>query len=151
LADATDVLLALYQDAVGHGRHHEDQRALMTNLLVVICAGLLGVVGFDDRISRADLPFSVFVIVLGVFGALFSAKHHERFDLHQERGKGFRKALEALHPETHVSSLRATAATKVKEEHPYLYRVRLFWFWLAVPLIVAVTGAIVTVLAILGH
>jgi len=29
--------------------------------------------------------------------------------------------------------------------------VRLFWFWLAVPLIVAVTGAIVTVLAILGQ
>jgi hypothetical protein len=124
----------------------------MTNLIVGICAALLGVVGLDDRVSSADLPLAVFVIALGVFGAIFSAKQHERFDLHQERGKEFRKAIEALLPETAISSLRGAAAKRVKGEHKVLSRMRLYCFWLGLPLIVACIGvALLAYILIAGN
>ena len=150
MADTTDVLLSLYNDAIAYCRHQEEQRATMTSLILAICAALLGIVGLDDHVSSADLPFAAFLVVLGSFGAVFSAKQYERFDLHQERGKEFRREIERLHPGTGIPSLRKAAAETTKAEHPILYPIPLHWFWIGLPLIVAGVGALLVAYILLG-
>src|SRR5437868_4603714 len=91
-----DVLWKMYEENVTEGRHHETQRATVTNLVIAIAAAVLGLVTYDKAITHLDLPLTIFLVFLGVFGAAFSSKYYERFRLHMKRAKKYRNALDKL-------------------------------------------------------
>ena len=98
-APSRDVLWKMYQEHCTQGRHHETQRSTVISTLLAISAAVIGVITLDRNIVYpADLPLSVTLIFIGVFGAGFSMKHYERFSLHMERARRYRDALDALLP-----------------------------------------------------
>jgi hypothetical protein len=71
------------------------------------------------------------LLLLGAFGALFSAKHYERFSFHMERARGYRDALERFLPNTQIKAMKQAADDRTRDEFPRLYDLRIFRFWVA--------------------
>lgn len=80
-----------------HARHNETQRSAVSGAIIAISAA---VVGFITRheLTQADLPLTLFLMFLGMFGAAFCAKHYERFSLHMEIIRESQAYLDPLLP-----------------------------------------------------
>jgi uncharacterized membrane protein YidH (DUF202 family) len=91
-----DVLMRMYQEHSTQGRHHELQRSSVVTAVIAVAGVVVGLVTYDRAITRSDLPLTVFLIALGVFGAAFAMKHYERFEFHMERARQHRTALDNL-------------------------------------------------------
>ena len=150
MANESDILWGMYLEHTRQGRHHESLRSTMTNMSIAICAGVLGLFALDNSPTTIHIIFSFFLIFLGGFGAVFSATHYERFRMHMGRAKGYRDALEQLLPETNIKSIKRKADSRIIEKYPRLSKLRLFWFWVSIHLLIAVTGGILASWSIAG-
>ena len=142
--EENDILWKLYQDHVVHGRHHETLRATTTTVLLAVAAGVLGLIGSEHvwPLEHRDLPLALFLILLGLVGALFSAKYHERFTFHMNRAREYRNALDKSLPEVGINKARPVADKKTEAEYPLLFRRRLYVLWIWLDLLVAVLGVV---------
>jgi hypothetical protein len=150
MAQDTDVLWGLYQEHCDQGRHHENQRAAVTNVIIAIAAGVLGIASLDQSLDKTDIPMTLFIVILGLFGALLCAKHYERFEMHAERYRKYRDELEQLLPSTKIRQLKEEADKKHNRRYPRLHKVRLFWLWVGIHLGIAVFGLALSLLALLS-
>jgi len=143
-----DVLWKMYQEHCTQGRHHETQRSTVAGALIAIAGAVIGLVTFDKTVSPTDLPLTAFLFVLGAFGAVFSAKHYERFCLHMERARRHRDELDGLLPSSPLKRLKKEADAKHNAEFPRLKDLRLnrFWTWLYV--LIAMLGLALSVVAL---
>lgn len=147
--DDKQIIWGLYQDVVQQGRHHETQRLGLTNAVLVAAAAALGLVSIDGKIATSHIPVGIFLVVLGVMGAIFSLKQYERFRMHMEQAKQYRNALRV--PE--LSALRKHAdddhaATWSRSWRKMLYKTHLHWWWASLHLIISALGLIVFVVAL---
>ncbi len=122
----------------------------MTSLFVAIAAGVLGLVTFDGRVSPSDLPLSAFLLVLGIFGAVVSAKHYECFSMHQRRASKYREALEATSEGAGILALRLDADKENNLRFPRLHKLRLNQLWVGIHLVIGVVGAVIMLGIFLG-
>lgn len=143
-----DVLWKMYQEHCTQGRHHEIQRSTVISSVIAVAAAVLGLVTFDKGITRVDLPLTLFLVVLGVFGAGFSMKHYERFSLHMERARRYRDALDALLPGQPLKRFKKEADSAHEQKFPRLHKLRLHYWWISLNLIVAGIGLTLSAVAI---
>ena len=148
-----DVLMKLYQEHCTQGRHHETQRSAVVTAIIAVASVITGLITYDRAITRSDLPLTFFLIVLGVFGAAFAMKHYERFNLHTERGRTHRDALDTLLGQVlgtaaPLQPLRATANAKNAGAYPRLSKLRLHYWWLSLGLLIATLGIVLSVIAL---
>ena len=147
-----EILWGLYREYRAQARHHESQRATMSSLMVAVCAAVLGIIAFDKNVDLADVPLTGFLGFLGIFGALFSAKQYERF-LYSD-GRAW-KCLEALVKKCplpiDLKDMYRDADASQRRRNPRLYRLRklrLHWFWIALHVVIALIGLLVTAYAV---
>jgi hypothetical protein len=142
-----DLLLEMYKENTIQGRHHEIQRANVTSSLIAIDAVLIGLVTFDKEISRVDIPLTGLLTLLGFFGAMFVAKHYERFELHMKRAKHYRNAIDELFEGKPIRSLKKEADAEHAENFTRIRQFRLSASSLILHLLVAALGIILTIVA----
>jgi hypothetical protein len=144
--DEKDILWNMYQEHCTQGRHLETLRATTTNLLLVVAAGAIAVITHGEKsLALGNLPLAVLLIPIGLLGVLFSAKYHERFDMHMERARNYRDALEKLVPASDIRALKSQADAKMEKKYPRLFHLRLYKFWMGLHFLVAALGFILTV------
>ena len=115
------------------------------SILLAIAAGVLSVITFNEGITRSDLPLTIFLIMQGLFGALFVAKQYERFARHQRLAGKYRQALNDRFPESQIIALRDLADKEQKKEYPILFdKVRLNKLWVGLHLLIALFGVVLT-------
>jgi hypothetical protein len=141
--DDKDVLWGMYQEHCTQARHHETMRATMSNLMLALSGGILGLVSFKE-LSRDTWPITLFLAFLGSFGAVFSAKHYERFRFHTTAAAEFRYKLQTLLSGTDLGAIRKLAGERHREKHPLIGRIRLHYFWNGLHAAIAVLGVILT-------
>lgn len=139
MSDSAEVLWNLYQEHSTWERHHEEQRSSVTNILVAVAAGILSVVTLNG-FTPSDVPLMIFLVLQGVFGAVFVAKQYERFSRHQRLAKIYRQALSDRFPDAQVIALREMADEQQAKAHPMLYQLRLHHLWVALHLLIALFG-----------
>lgn len=144
--DCAEVLWRMYNENCIHGRHHGNLRAGVTNLIITITGAALAVISLDKALSPSDIGLTLFLVGLGVFGALFSAKHYERFRAHMARAHECRDALEEQVPDSKLAARRHKADSRHRDEWPTLSALRSFSLCIAVHVVVAVLGVILTVM-----
>lgn len=137
-----DVLWKMYQEHCTQGRHHETQRATVAGAFIAISGAVVGLITFDKSISSADLPLILFLILLGAFGAVFSAKQHERFRLHMERARAYRDELDKQLAGSPLKRLKREADAEHNGKYPRLSDLQLNRFWIALYIFVAGLGLI---------
>lgn len=146
--DKTDLLWGMYQENTTQARHHEGQRQAVTAIVISLAGALLTIVGLDKTVTLADLPLSCFLVLLGLWGALFSAKQYERTTLHTERARRYRDALDESVPDAYLKVLKQQADDDHNKKWPWLHDTRLFWFWISIHLVVSLVGLLVAGLAV---
>jgi hypothetical protein len=147
MVDEADILLRLCENEWLQGRQCEDQRAGMTNFIVIIAAAILSLIvqmGFDTR----TLPIAVLLALLGAYGALVSAKLYERWRFHMRRARYWRNRIDELHPNAQVVHLKEVAYHEHKTRYPRLVRLRLHWLWLTLHMLITLFGVVCAIVIV---
>lgn len=139
-----DLLFNLFQEYAAEARHHEQQRSTVAGFFSALAAGVLTLVGFDRGVNFSDLPAALFLIAIGVFGCIFSAKQYERYYVNMERARQYRLALEEVMPGSRILELKRTADKKANKRFPTLHPQKLGIFWVSLHALIAVFGILLT-------
>ncbi|MEW5718834.1 MAG: hypothetical protein AB1817_09425, partial [Chloroflexota bacterium] len=76
----SDILLKLREEEWALLRHYEDQRATVTNFILIVVSIAVGFL-VQKGINRESLPITILLIGLGVYGVVAVAKLYERIHL----------------------------------------------------------------------
>jgi len=139
--DVSEVLWGMYEEHCSQGRHYEGQRAAVTNLILALAAAMTAVLSFR-AFSPEMWPLAALVLVLGLFGTLFSMKHYERFRFHMKCAEEYGNALEKMLPASKITELRKKAKAAHEAQFLLLPPVHLIVFWLSLHLAIAALGAV---------
>ena len=142
-----DSLWKMYQEQRTHIRHHESQRSSVAAALIAIAGALLGLITFDKAINLSDLPLTLFLLLIGSFGAIFSAKQYERSSLHTERASSYSDAIDELLDNHPLKRVKQDADARHTKQFPKLFHLRLNKFWLGMYLLVAFLGLVLSFVA----
>ena len=143
-----DILKTLYQENCIFARHHEQLRATITNFVIIVSAALIGLVTFDAQLSMKDLPVTLFIMILGGFGSVFSSKHYERIRLHLRRARKYREQLDKIVKDIDLTQLRDEANRENMEQYGKLAVMKLNNFWTALHLFISVIGLTLSILVL---
>ena len=151
--ETVQILLALHEHHERQARHHDDQNTKVVSLVLVLASAALGLVGFDSKITAADVLLGVFMLLIGCYGAAFSTKHYER---HFRKKLAAHKVLDGLEEncsdEIRLRELRMSAESTHQGQFPkWLMRMPLYYPWIAVHFFVVIFGIIITVLALMAE
>jgi len=148
MKDEVEIMWRLYADNIAQGRHHETMRSSVTNTVLVIAGAVLTVIGFSKTVNHEHWPLTVFMVAVGLFGAVFVIKHYERYCLHMQRARHYRNKLESYLPDSEIHKLKVAADNDHKKEFKRLVDIKLSKFWVSLHLLVAIFGLILTVIAL---
>lgn len=150
MKDDIGILWAMYQEQCTMRRHHASQRGAATNLIVTICGAILGLITFDKEISRSDLPLAGFIVFLGLYGALLSAKHYELFAKYRLSCDELEYRLDKLLPSAEINTLIETVKIGHKKAWPRLTKFKIFWLWTGIHIFMAALGLLLVTVAFLN-
>ena len=149
MADDTDVLIMLCEHEWAQAKQSEDQRATISNIVLLVASILIGLV-VQSELTREYLPLSAFLIVLGIYGAITSEKLYERHQFHFERARVFRHKMIDLHPVTRLTEERQEAGIKHALKFPRLSKTHLHHLWLILHIGISTVGIILSILIWFG-
>jgi len=124
MTDKYDLLWNIYQEHCNWERHHENQRSSVTNILIAVAAGVLGIIALDGKLAPTDLPLTIFLIIQGVFGSIFVAKQYERFARHQRLANKYRQELNDGYLDAKIVQLRKEGDLEQERQYKYLSKLR---------------------------
>lgn len=90
---AVEIWLRMYEEQVRHIRHHETLRTHSTNVVVVLSAGVLGLLSSGIVTPAIQYFLAVFLALINAFGFIVSKKHYERSRLHHEVSSRYRAVI----------------------------------------------------------
>jgi Ca2+/Na+ antiporter len=135
-----EIIWRFHNSHVATAQHHESQRGAVTTMLLAISTALVGLITFDGRMDRSDVPAAIFLVALGCFGALFALKHHERYRAHIERAKEYRDALDGTLEGAPIIAIKARADLRHARNFSLLRRLKGAYWWVMLNLVVALLG-----------
>ena len=75
MADQSDAVLAYWSEHRQQLRQSEEQRAVLTNYILVIASALTGLIA-QQKLALDTLPVAILLMLLGTYGAITLAKYH---------------------------------------------------------------------------
>lgn len=144
-----EILLAYSQEDWEQRRQSENQRATITNFIITIASAILIYI-VEKGLSTQQLPLTIFLIPLGIFGAVAVSKLYERGEYHMASTQAWRKRVDELYPKAQLLNLRNQAKEAHAKKFGMVIRewVRLHSIWASINLVIALIGGVLT-LAIL--
>jgi len=94
-----NVVTALLQNQMEENvfvRHYEETRFKITQMTITLSGLLIGALRFGNSQQHTARLLGIFIILLGILGALISAKYTERADRHANLSRAYRRAASNL-------------------------------------------------------
>jgi len=88
-----DMLLKMYEEHASQAQQNENQRVLMTGIVLTMAGAVLSLITFA-KAALYTWPLSLFLVGVGIYGWLFSEKHYERNRLHTTIMRVYRDEIE---------------------------------------------------------
>ncbi len=145
-----DIIIEFYREHGLWSRHQESQRAVVSNFMITISAALIGFVLFDKEVNRIDVPITILVSLIGMFGALFSYKYYERFNFHDSRINAYKCLLNEMLGSIELNDVETKADEMNKKRFSVLSKHGLYAFWIAFHSMIFISGILLTIMAWLG-
>jgi hypothetical protein len=140
-----DTELAYWQEHREQLRQSENQRAVLTNYVLVITAAISGFI-VQQHFADRTLPLSFLIIIIGLYGAVAAAKYHERADYHLSQARALTRVL----VQTGSLADHDALLEEYRQEHyrtfPRLHRLRLNRLWTGLHLGVAAYGVLLVII-----
>jgi hypothetical protein len=140
-------VLAYWAEQRAQLRQSESQRAVLTNYVLVLVTAGTGLI-LQQEFRLRTLPLALLLAALGGYGALASAKYHERADYHLGQARALTRVLvglNALPPDTELDEQRL----RHYSEYRLLSRIRLHWLWTGLHLAIAGYGLVLAAVVVL--
>jgi hypothetical protein len=145
-----EIVLRLIEENWTESRHLEEQRSSLTNLIVVIAAGVSGVLT-QTGLTLNILPLSLLLVILGAYGIIASSKLHERLDLHICRARYLRQHLDQMCPGIDILRLKQLADSDNQRHHPWVSNLGVNTVWISLHILIACLGAVYTLVSLLRN
>lgn len=147
--DAVQVLLEYWRDQRAQARQCEDQRAAMTNFLLLLAAAAVAFVSQLGLVRQA-LPATGLLALLGCFGMAASAKYYERYRVHTGQAVRLSELLaEHTGAPSHDVALEPARIAQ-RAAGGWLARVQLRHFWLTLHALIGSAGLTLSVVIMAG-
>ena len=136
---SADILQATFKHYFDMAMDHHTKAGTTSNILLFIVGAVIGFVGFDNMVSgMVDFAGGFAVTVIGVFGAVWAWKQHERYHYWEHIAYQYQKALTRIVPgletaETGSAYDRAARAHTLKLFPRFIagrVKDRYLWLWL---------------------
>jgi len=138
--ETTEILVHIMEQQLSQAKQSEDQRANITNVIVLIAAAIQGVLT-QTGLAKNALPLTITLIAIGIFGVVATVKLYERFRYHYEVMRQVRKKLETLNPDTTIRACMDAAWLEHRKKHPVTStKIRLYAVWSALHIIIVILG-----------
>jgi len=143
MADEKDFLLHMIQEQWAQARQSENQRATLSNFIIVIASAITAFL-VKIKPGKEGISLSIFLIFLGAFGALICAKLYERFYLHVQRIGRMMERLDQLFPNAQVCHLEEIADKRHKKRFRITSKIRIHCLWMIIHITIMVIGLVCT-------
>ena len=147
MSQPEETTLAYWKEHREQLRQSESQRAVLTNYLLVITSAVSGFIA-QQKFAMTTLPLSLLIVAIGLYGALTSAKYHERANYHLFQARALTQALQDMGALADNDPLLAQFRQDHYRAHPRLHRVRLHLLWTGLHVGIAVYGAVLVVVTL---
>lgn len=148
MTSPTEATLAYWKEHREQLRQSETQRSVITNILLVIAAAL-GALVVQQRFEARLIPLTVFIVVIGVYGALAVAKYHERAAYHLSQARALTKLLVELGSLGSEEELDRQRNAHYREFR-LLHRVRLYAIWASLHVLISLYGLALLIMCIVA-
>ena len=142
-------LQKLYEEQRSQRRQSESQRSTLTNILILIDAGLIALMG-SQHFSPGMLYIAQILMFFGLFGVLSSLKYYERSRLHWRRSRYYEKKIAEL-VSTNPIELREKADKDHQKEWPFLSKIHQFWLWIILHSIIIIIGGFFCIVTLYNY
>ena len=116
--------LEFYKIHTEQSRHLEVQRSTIAGIGAAVSGVIVGELLKRSPLSKADLPYSITLMFVGLITLLFSGKLFERMKLHNEIARLARNKLDPS-----LASFRAQAEATIRKKYPILFWLPLHTLW----------------------
>lgn len=138
-------MLAYWREHREQLRQSENQRAALTNYMLVITAAISGFIVLQHFAPRT-LPLSFLIIVVGLYGAVAAAKYHERADYHLLQARALTRVLVGTGALGDHDAVLEEFRQQHNRHYLHLYRLRLNRLWTGLHLGVAGYGIVLAII-----
>ncbi len=128
-----------------HARLSEDRRIFISCVTVLAASGILIALTVGPPGLRS-LPLALWLVAIGVFGAITCLKLYERAQFHERRAQLLRARLIEMTPAAQAQQAQAEAESAHISEHPRIARVRLNSVLVGLNLAASLAGLLYTAL-----
>jgi hypothetical protein len=148
-----DILQATFEHYYGMAMDHHTKAATTSNILLVIVGAILVLVGFDKVICRSevDLGSAILVILIGIFGAVWAWKQHERYRYWEFIAIEYQKVLMKITPKLRTRHAYKSDAEDCAEEyfgHFFAKTLKDRYLWVILHVMVVAIGIVLLKLAL---
>jgi len=145
-----DSLMAYWKEQREQLRQSENQRAVLTNFVLIITAAISGLV-VQQHFNLRTLPVSILLVLIGLYGALAAAKYHERAEYHLSQARALTRMLVDAGVVADSRAVLEASRDAHYSKYARLHRLRLHWLWTGLHLGIAAYGvALIVITCLLG-
>lgn len=148
--ESVNILWNLFRERTDHARQHANQRATVTNYFLAIASALLAFAA-DDGLQLSDLPITIFMIVIGVYGGLFSKKHYLENRRHSYYAKKYKERISQYLEADGIDlvDIERQALEDFLLNHKQFKRGVLNRYWKGINTIIWVLGVVLTLIIVI--
>jgi hypothetical protein len=148
------ILLETFRHFFEMAMDHHTKAAMTSSLLLIIIGAIIGLVGLDNKISGGtDVTSGLAVFVIGLFGASWAWKQHERYYFWQYIAYEYQKELKELIPSLKTGQDYYQGAQQIASKRYgslFAKKIHERWLWVALHGTIAGLGLGLMVLAALA-
>ncbi|MDR7277911.1 hypothetical protein [Catenuloplanes atrovinosus] len=138
MSSSADAVLAYWNEHRQQLRQCENQRATMTNFILVIVAALTGLI-VQQKFTPPTAALGALIAILGLYGAVISAKYHERATYHLSQARALTTTLKDMGTLDEDANLNQSR-TDHYNAFPLLHRLRLHTLWTGLHIAICAHG-----------
>jgi hypothetical protein len=138
-----DILQATFEHYFGLAVDHHTKAGTTSNILLIVVGAIIGLAGRDSSIGGGGhLIGGLAVFVIGVFGAVWVWKQHERYRWWEHIASKYQEKLTVIVPGLNPGYTYYEDATeKTKKQFGSLFARKIDrWLWVSLHLLVALIG-----------
>jgi hypothetical protein len=139
-----DAVLAYWHEHREQLRQSENQRAVLTNYVLVITAAISGFI-VQQHFTDRTLPLSFLIIIIGLYGVIPAAKYHERADYHLQQARALTHVLAKAGSLPDLDTVLEEYRQQHYRKYPRLQRLRLNRLWTGLHLGIAAFGIVLAI------
>lgn len=148
-----DILQATFKHYFGMAMDHHTKAGTTSNILLIIVGAIITIIGFDQTNALADMSGGIAIFAIGLFGAIWTRKQHERYFYWQTIAYEYQKELAKIIPNFKTGEEYYEYADEKtdKEGYSFIRKIRDRHLWVFLRCIVAIIGFGIFVLNLLAY